>query len=1036
MSLEELRRGRRNWVEATRDNGFDAGIKRLLTDLYPDNAHFIYELLQNAEDAEATEVRFILKEDGIEFEHNGNRLFTLEDVKSITSIGDSPKKDDPTSIGKFGVGFKAVFAYTSTPEIASGKYHFRISDLVVPDTEGLPPCALDDKETRFTFPFDNSQKPPERAREEIEKNLRQLDESSLLFLSNIRKIEYLLPDSALGFLERKETDGNRIEILVQHPEDSEPASIFFLRFERTVEVNDEDGRLKCCRVAVAFGLEKPQGQEWKIRPLDPGRVCIYFPAEKETSKLRFHLHAPFASTVARDSVRDCSANDELRDRLSDLIAESMITLRDQGLLNVQFLAILPNSKDSLSPFYSPIQDQLVKTFRNEELTPMKQGGHAAALGIYRGGRQLSDLINDEDLTTILGEGPRLMWAANPPQRNQGADDFLSMLSISEWKTENLVNTLSESSETVMKWLAEKSDAWLQQLYILLSGEPIWKVRSLRIVRLSNGDFSVGEKCFFPTEGMKNDQKFLRVAEGVYSSGSNEEQKEKICKFLEALGVRKLDIVEEVIEGILPKYEDSSATVDPEQNAHDLKKIERAYETDSREKKRRLQTSLRRTPFILAECLNEGETAYRKPNRVYFSSDDLRTYFAENDSFACVTANHPYAKLLRELGVEEAVRIRRKLGDSKQRVTIQSDYGDHERGLNGFDPYICVDGLEYAISTPCLEKSVFIWNEIAVPNSDCIRGVVEKSTRRTYEGSEEEKQISEFGELLTDNAWLPDLNGHWHRPSALTLDDLPESFVRNERLADQLGMKKNVVAELAEKAGVSQTSLGRAKRFEEASPEIQQRIEDILLREEKKKKTPQQEDRPYDEALSKAFSASGKEGANNNGDDGGFSSNPSRRRKKTSEDIAATIKNRNDPEERSYFSVRKNWEAKNDQVRADFVEWYSGRCQICDWTFSRRNGEPYFEGLYLVSRTTADWVDRVGNVLCLCAQHSVMFQFGSKEVDEDIIQQVMRLKTKAEGGDGYPAIRMKLCGDPIEIKFAEKHLIDLQEMIRTAQESGV
>ena len=65
----------------------------------------------------------------------------------------------------------------------------------------------------------------------------------------------------------------------------------------------------------------------------------------------------------------------------------------------------------------------------------------------------------------------------------------------------------------------------------------------------------------------------------------------------------------------------------------------------------------------------------------------------------------------------------------------------------------------------------------------------------------------------------------------------------------------------------------------------------------------------------------------------------------------------------------------------------------------------------------------------------MFQFGPKEADEDIIQQVMRLKVKAEGGNGSLAIRIKLCGDPIEIKFSEKHLIDLQEMIRVAQESG-
>lgn len=119
----ELVSKRQSWVEANQINGFDAGLKRLLTELYPDNAHFIYELLQNAEDADAKEVTFLLYDDHIEFEHDGDRLFSIEDVEAITSIGFSTKRDDNTRIGKFGVGFKAVFAYTSTPTIESGDYH-------------------------------------------------------------------------------------------------------------------------------------------------------------------------------------------------------------------------------------------------------------------------------------------------------------------------------------------------------------------------------------------------------------------------------------------------------------------------------------------------------------------------------------------------------------------------------------------------------------------------------------------------------------------------------------------------------------------------------------------------------------------------------------------------------------------------------------------------------------------------------------------------------------------------------------------------
>ena len=153
MTLNQLIAKRRRWVESSRENDFEEGIRNLLSDLYPDNAHFIYELLQNAEDAGASEVRFYLTDRSVEFEHNGPRLFSPKDVEDITSIGSSTKKDDPTNIGKFGIGFKAVFSYTSTPEIESGEYHFHIRDLVVPDTEGLPPASLGERKNPFCFSF-------------------------------------------------------------------------------------------------------------------------------------------------------------------------------------------------------------------------------------------------------------------------------------------------------------------------------------------------------------------------------------------------------------------------------------------------------------------------------------------------------------------------------------------------------------------------------------------------------------------------------------------------------------------------------------------------------------------------------------------------------------------------------------------------------------------------------------------------------------------------------------------------------------------
>src|SRR5690606_2708901 len=179
----------------------------------------------------------------------------------------------------------------------------------------------------------------------------------------------------------------------------------------------EEHRLKDCRIAIAFGLSGSQRKtcgkyygygegtapKLELALLEPGRVCIYFPAHKETSNLRFHLHAPFASTVARDSVRECAGNDALRDHLAQLLAESMLSIRDQGLLTVRALALLPNDKDNLPNFFKPIMERLTQEFQKQHLVPKKNGGHAAASGVLRGPRALSELINDDDLAVLLGD---------------------------------------------------------------------------------------------------------------------------------------------------------------------------------------------------------------------------------------------------------------------------------------------------------------------------------------------------------------------------------------------------------------------------------------------------------------------------------------------------------------------------------------------------------------------------------------------------------------------------------------------------------
>ncbi|MCB5251780.1 MAG: hypothetical protein WC111_03625 [Candidatus Cloacimonadaceae bacterium] len=555
---------RKRWIAINQENGFEEGIKNLLTDLYPDSAHFVFELLQNAEDAKATVAIFRLLDNSLEFEHNGSRLFSIDDVESITSIGRSCKKDDPTNIGKFGVGFKSVYSYTLTPEVISGDYHFQIHDLVVPNIDGLESKPIGHDITRITIPFNNPNKPTDNAVAEVTNLLNSLNESTLLFLSNIERIEYSLPNGRTGYVEREDNDDNIVQIKTILPGDNETNTVSYYRFRKDVEVDVEDRNKKICRISIAFKVEKTPANEkndydirWKIKQIDPGRVSIYFPADKETSNLKFHINAPFASTVARDSVRDCEENKTLRDQIATLVVESLFFLRDNHLLTVDFLSVLPNSKDELPSFYRPILSKLVEAFKNEDLTPMKMCGHAAASGIFRGTAQLSSLITDEDLIVLLNdEYIAPMWVANAPLRNSRSDDFLSMLEITEYKISDLITALSEMPVHISCWLKGKSNEWHQQLYAMLADfiasapdsalqERIVAISKLKIIRLTDDYYEIGKNCFFPDDSDELDKQMPRVNRGVYSSGTNKAQQDKARLLLEKVGVRVVGETEQI-----------------------------------------------------------------------------------------------------------------------------------------------------------------------------------------------------------------------------------------------------------------------------------------------------------------------------------------------------------------------------------------------------------------------------------------------------------------------------------------------------------
>jgi hypothetical protein len=156
--------------------------------------------------------------------------------------------------------------------------------------------------------------------------------------------------------------------------------------------------------------------------------------------------------------------------------------------------------------------------------------------------------------------------------------------------------------------------------------------------------------------------------------------------------------------------------------------------------------------------------------------------------------------------------------------------------------------------------------------------------------------------------------------------------------------------------------------------------------------------------------------------------PAQRRERTAAEIAADHSQELAREECVFEVLRQEWECPDPVIRQQLVEEYHGRCQICREGFPKRNGEPFFISKYLVSRTKARTIDRLGNVLCLCATCSAKFQHGAVEMDNPI-EQISALRTLTEGGSGDLSIPFHLCGEVRRILFSERHLIDLQELLK-------
>ena len=1015
--FERLVERRRKFIDGLDANKGEINLD-IFEDFYPDKAHFVYELLQNAEDAGATEIAFTLTPEKLVCEHNG-RAFTLADVTSITGLHDSTKANAQDKIGKFGVGFKSVFVYTQAPSICSGDFAFRIIHLILPE-----PIASDgalNGRTRFEFLFDNPKKSPQEAYAEIAAGLDELDEKTLLFLSNLQSVTWHVGMERAGEMLRDQHSTFHFEIVIKIGGKTTSSS-HFLKFDQAIP------GLETQRVAVAFPLDLLPGvrsfdsaarlaDQLKIIAAEPGSVAVFFPAVKEASGLRFHLHGPFVPELSRASVKETKANTPLFEQLAALSASSLRHIKELGLLTPDFLSVLPNPQDQVPLRYQGVRGAIIEEMKSKPLTPKHDRGHAPANQLLQAGASLKRLLSKSDIAFLVdhsGEPP--MWAIGATQRNSRIDHFLSGLGIREWGLSKFIEALrkgahveggmfpGKSDEKFLLWLKQKPAAWMQELYALLhteAGNDIHRLKTLRIVRLIDGTLSRGDQAFFASSATTKD--IPVVDQAVYASGTSKSQQEGARDFLLKIGVREIGEAEQV-ELILKRRYSKEAPI-PEDKTYlkDLKRFVTLVENEPN------KASLFEYFYIFQ---GEGDN-WHTPKGIYldrpYVDSGLTAYYGALAPDAALKALHArylkceveikkLSEFAKAVGAQTGLEIKEdSCNKNPDRQYLYAAPGNWT--YNGVNRDYYVPHLDQLLESPSPELSRLIWKTLrALPSyPDYLQ-----ATYRCNASHNPRHAASRLVHELRAASWVPQGDGVFVRPIDASRALLPKGFAFDPGdswlKAIQFGETALRQSEQVRQKDAAAQSLGfadaaaaeRARRFNEL-PEAEQ---EKILSELESRNKPALPDRPL--------------------------ANPERRAQNVRDQALRAPDKESEIRERSVSIGREDVKEQADLYLREHYRNADGEvtCQICKGPlpFKLDDGREYFE----VVEFLPELIKRhPQNYLALCPNHSAMFRIvnGSRET----MRQAFQTLTDNE-------LAVLLAEQDLTIYFSKTHIIDLKAVL--------
>lgn len=828
----------------------------LLAGHYSDSNHFVYELLQNAEDENASRVVIEYYEDRLVFYHNGDP-FDEADVRGVSSMLMGTKdKNDGQTIGHFGMGFKSVFKYTHEPRIYSNNESFAITNYLLPvelkdgwnylkekrdiscklaNGRENRPFWTENNLTKIVIPFTKRQNDGSIAKisgRDVVQKLESLNGEILLFLSTIRELYWIDTTSdryALITLNEDPNDKALVTCKIEDSKNNGKEQISkYLKFKKYFQKDISDfvnGIEKKRKITVNVGIAyKLNVRANNINAVENNTINVYFPTKDETC-LPFLVHGSFETAVSREKLMEPSHfNDDLYDKLGELICDSMDEIKKRNLITQNFIRniLIPSFGEER---IDDLRDRVSNVFRQGELLPdinnQYFGIDDISIAIPFGMAEFNDtklFCNTfaDNLTFIsmsdekgFGFNDYFVWLRDDLGVNVFTlDDWAEQLK--QLKTHGTIHSGMKEYDELFKFYSFVSD-YRENSY-RGTGSYIYRGTYSRAGAYENsvqGSLADAWKDFRKAPIILNQENKLVAAyddqdnEQVYlGSSSNYKQvlgsaivnfdiAKKFKSLLEeGFGINEFNNFQYVKEKVIAKYIRVESTINFEHEEDE--DIDKEYYEDIKQILQLMDegisanklSDMLKNAYVIRTLNTDGDTRYCTPGGSYVAKSiedlDLRIYFAGLDEYFCFV-DEDYFK-------EHGISLDKiKLLGVKNRVISEGPvyhegYGGADKtwkALGNYKPRISIDywdeNMAYIANHPeeklSREKSRIMLNML-LANYDKFAGRVRYNKTSTYV----EDEISSFLRWhVRDGEWIYDKNNELCRIEKISRFDLNDDI---------------------------------------------------------------------------------------------------------------------------------------------------------------------------------------------------------------------------------------------------------------------